>query len=43
MFNSGLDIVFVAKKNAAEMTYDETEKSLLGLAASHRILLKTGK
>jgi len=43
MFNSGLDIVFVAKKNAAFMTYEETEKSLMGLAASHRILLKTGK
>ena len=42
MFNSGLDIVFVARKNAAEMTYDETMKSLMGLAASHRILKKSG-
>jgi len=43
MFNSGLDIVFVARKNAAEMSYDEAIKSLMGLAASHHILLQTGK
>ena len=43
MFNSGLDIVFVARKNAAEMTYEETVKSLMGLAASHHILSETGK
>ena len=43
MFNSGLDIVFVPRKNAAEMTFEETKKSLMGLAASHQILQKAGK
>ena len=43
MFNSGLDIVFVARSNAASMSYEETVKSLMGLAASHRILQKAGK
>lgn len=42
MFNSGLDIVFVARSNAASMSYDETVKSLMGLAASHHILQKAG-
>lgn len=42
MFNSGLDIVFVARSNAASMSYEETVKSLMGLAASHRILQKAG-
>ena len=42
MFNSGLDIVFVAKKSAAEMTFDDAKKSLMDLAASHHILSKTG-
>jgi ribonuclease P protein component len=42
MFNSGLDIVFVAKKSAAEMSFDDAKKSLMDLAASHHILSKTG-
>jgi len=42
MFNNGLDIVFVAKKSAAEMSYKEAEESLMGLAASHRILKRSG-
>ena len=42
MFNSGLDIVFVARSNAASMSYEETLKSLMGLAASHHILQKAG-
>ncbi len=42
MFNSGLDIVIVAKKSAAEMSYKEAEESLMGLAASHRILKRSG-
>ncbi len=42
LFNSGLDIVFVAKKSAAEMSYKEAEESLMGLAASHRILKRSG-
>ena len=42
MFNSGLDIVFVARKNAAFMTYSDAQRSLMGLAASHRILQKAG-
>ena len=42
MFNSGLDIVFVAKKSAAEMTFDDAKKSLMDLAASHHILSNTG-
>ena len=42
MFNSGLDIVFVAKKNAAVMTFDDAKKSLMDLAASHHILSNTG-
>ena len=43
MFNSGLDIVFVARKNAALMSYSDAQRSLMGLAASHRILQKAGK
>ena len=42
MFNSGLDIVFVARKNAALMSYSDAQRSLMGLAASHRILQKAG-
>lgn len=42
MFNSGLDIVFVARKNAAFMTYSDAQRSLMGLAASHHILSKAG-
>ena len=42
MFNSGLDIVFVARKNAAFMTYSDAQRSLMGLAASHHILQKAG-
>ena len=42
LFNSGLDIVFVAKKSAAKMSYKEAEESLMGLAASHRILKRSG-
>ena len=42
MFNSGLDIVFVARKNAALMSYSDAQRSLMDLAASHHILSKTG-
>lgn len=41
MFNSGLDIVIVARKNAASVSYMEMEKSLLHLGKLHRIVKVT--
>lgn len=38
IFNSGLDIVVVARKNAADASYFEIEKALLHLAKLHRII-----
>lgn len=38
LFNSGLDIVIVARKNAASVNYGEIEKALLHLGRLHRIL-----
>ncbi|MCM1241256.1 MAG: ribonuclease P protein component [Roseburia sp.] len=39
IFNSGLDIVVVARKNAALANYHEIESALLHLAKIHRILI----
>ena len=39
MFNSGLDIVIVARKNAASVGYHEIEKALLHLGRLHQIML----
>lgn len=38
IFNSGLDIVVVAKRNAAGASYQDIEKALLHLAKLHRIV-----
>lgn len=38
MFNSGLDIVIVARKSAASVGYEEIKKSLLHLGKLHQIL-----
>ena len=38
MFNSGLDIVVVARSKAREISYWEAESGLLHLAGLHRIL-----
>ena len=38
LFNSGLDIVIVARRNAASVAYGEVEKALLHLGKLHRIL-----
>ena len=40
MFNSGLDIVVIARVNAKEVTYHQTEKALLHLGGLHKILKK---
>ncbi len=37
MFNSGLDIVVVARKNAASVGYHEIERALLHLGKLHHI------
>ena len=37
MFNSGLDIVVIARPGAKESTYHEIEKALLHLGFLHRI------
>ena len=37
MFNSGLDIVVVARESSANCTYFEIEKSLLHLANLHKV------
>lgn len=38
VFNSGLDIVVVARQRTASADYDQMEKSLLHLAKLHRII-----
>ena len=38
MFNSGLDIVVVARRNAASVSYWEIEEALLHLGKLHRII-----
>ncbi|MBD5520666.1 MAG: ribonuclease P protein component [Lachnospiraceae bacterium] len=38
IFNSGLDIVVVARKSAASVGYEEIESALLHLAKIHQIL-----
>ena len=38
VFNSGLDIVVVARKSAAEAGYYDVEKALLHLAKLHKII-----
>ena len=38
LFNSGLDIVVIARVNAKNITYHETEKALLHLGGLHNIL-----
>ena len=38
MFNSGLDIVVVARRTAASVGYFETEEALLHLGKLHRII-----
>ena len=38
IFNSGLDIVIVARKSAASVGYEEIEKSLLHLGKLHQII-----
>lgn len=38
LFRNGLDIVVIARVNAKEITYEQTEKALLHLGRIHRIL-----
>ncbi|MBE5857036.1 MAG: ribonuclease P protein component [Lachnospiraceae bacterium] len=38
VFNSGLDIVIVARKGASEVTYAETESAILHLGRLHGII-----
>lgn len=38
MFNSGLDIVVIARTTARDITYHETESALLHLGGLHRII-----
>ena len=38
IFNSGLDIVIVARKSAASVNYEEIENALLHLAKLHHII-----
>lgn len=38
LFNSGLDIVIVARPSAAAITYGEAESALLHLAKLHKII-----
>ncbi|MEG0962155.1 MAG: ribonuclease P protein component [Lachnospiraceae bacterium] len=40
MFNSGLDIVVIARVSAKNITYHETKKALLHLGNLHHILKK---
>ena len=40
MFNSGLDIVIVARNNAKDSNYHEVKDSLLHLAGLHNIIKK---
>ena len=43
MFNSGLNIVVVARKSAADVSYHETERALLHLSKLHHILIDNQK
>lgn len=38
MFNSGLDIVVIARVNAKDINYHQTEKALMHLGGLHKIL-----
>ena len=38
IFNSGLDIVVIARNSASEISYEETESALLHLGKLHKIL-----
>ena len=38
MFNSGLDIVVIARVNAKNINYHQTEKALIHLGGLHKIL-----
>lgn len=38
IFNSGLDMVIVARQSAASINYEETEKALLHLGKLHKII-----
>ena len=38
LFNSGLDIVVIARVNAKNITYHETESALIHLGGLHKIL-----
>lgn len=38
MFNSGLDMIVIARKNAKDRTYQEIESALLHLGKLHKIL-----
>ena len=41
MFNSGLDIVVVARKSAADINYHDTESALSHLFRLHKIIKKS--
>ena len=41
MFNSGLDIVVVARKSAASISYHDMESALLHLFRLHKIIKKS--
>lgn len=41
MFNSGLDIVVVARKSAADINYHDMESALLHLFRLHKIIMKS--
>ena len=43
IFNSGLDIVVIARNSASRITYAETESALLHLAKLHHILIGVDK
>ena len=38
IFNSGLDIVVIARSSASDISYEETESALLHLAKLHHII-----
>ncbi|MFI3200020.1 MAG: ribonuclease P protein component [Eubacteriales bacterium] len=38
IFNSGLDIVVIARQNASSITYQEAESALLHLSKLHKII-----
>ena len=43
MFNSGLDIVVVARSTAKDISYHEVERALLHLGGLHKIISKEKK